>query len=218
MKCVPLFLWQKLSHLAHSIRSPHFCSWQSCNTIRVVIDNLSKWLQICQNMAKPTSTNRVLKELENIRKNPLDFCSAGPINDADIFRWQATLMGPPNTPFEGGVFALTIEIGEKYPFEAPKVHFNTPIYHPNITEEGKICIEILSNPDKWSPTLSLSQILASIYNLLGNPNTGHSLRPDVAKIYDTNIGQFLETAREWTQKHAMNWALCLFLQIKPYVH
>lgn len=154
-------------------------------------------------MAKPASTNRVLKELENLRKNPLAFCSTGPIDDSNIFRWQATIIGPPSTPFEGGVFSLTIEIGEKYPFEAPKVNFNTPIFHPNITEEGKICMEILSNPDKWSPTVSISQILAAIYTLLSNPNTGHSLRPDVAKMYDTDLAQYLETAREWTQKHAM---------------
>ncbi|KAH9404033.1 hypothetical protein TYRP_014548 [Tyrophagus putrescentiae] len=149
------------------------------------------------------SKNRILKELENIRKNPPAFCSAGPVSDDNIYRWQATIMGPPSTPFAGGVFSLSIEMSEKYPFESPKMQFVTPCFHPNITEEGKICIEILSNPEKWSPTLNISSVLTSIYALLSEPDTSHSLRPDVAKMYDTDREKFLQTAREWTQKHAM---------------
>lgn len=153
-------------------------------------------------MACP-SKNRIMKELENLRKNPPDFGSAGPINDDNIYHWQASITGPPETPFAGGLFKLSIEMTQKYPFESPKVHFVTPIYHPNITEEGKICIDILSNPERWSPTLNLGHILNSVYTLLSNPNTSHSLRPDVAKMYDTDRPQYMKTAREWTQKHAM---------------
>lgn len=63
---------------------------------------------------------RVLKELEDIRRNPPLNCSAGPISDSDIFNWRATIMGL-KPPFDGGIFSLNLEIPDKYPFEAPKV-------------------------------------------------------------------------------------------------
>lgn len=69
-------------------------------------------------------------------------------------------------------------------------------------EDGYICLEILTNPDKWSPTISLSKVLSSIRGLLDEPDTSHSLRPEVAKMYDEQRDKFMEQAREHTQKYA----------------
>ena len=52
-------------------------------------------------------------------------------------------MGPPDSPFQGGVFFLTIHFPTDYPFKPPKVAFTTKIYHPNINSNGSICLDIL---------------------------------------------------------------------------
>jgi hypothetical protein len=71
------------------------------------------------------------------------------------FHWQATIMGPGDSPFQGGVFFLAIHFPTDYPFKPPKVNFTTRIYHPNINSNGSICLDILR--DQWSPALTISK-------------------------------------------------------------
>jgi ubiquitin-conjugating enzyme E2 D/E len=104
---------------------------------------------------------------QDLKKDPPANCSAGPQGD-DLFHWQATIMGPPDSPYSGGVFFVNIHFPPDYPFKPPKVSFHTKVYHPNVNSQGSICLDILK--DQWSPALTISKVLLSISSLLTDPN------------------------------------------------
>nr|VDD31862.1 unnamed protein product [Brassica oleracea] len=146
------------------------------------------------------ASKRILKELKDLQKDPPTSCSAGlyrPVAE-DMFHWQATIMGPSDSPYAGGVFLVTIHFPPDYPFKPPKVAFRTKVFHPNINSNGSICLDILK--EQWSPALTISKVLLSICSLLTDPNPDDPLVPEIAHMYKTDKNKYESTARSWTQK------------------
>nr|GBL54609.1 Ubiquitin-conjugating enzyme E2 [Araneus ventricosus]GBL54672.1 Ubiquitin-conjugating enzyme E2 [Araneus ventricosus] len=111
-------------------------------------------------------------------------------------------MGPPDSPYQGGVFFLSIRFPKNYPFKPPKVKFTTKIYHPNIDNNGNICLDILDTA--WSPALTVPKVLLSVCSLMCDPYPNSPLRAEIAWIYKTNRKMYNELARKYTMKHAMS--------------
>lgn len=109
-------------------------------------------------------------------------------------------MGPPNSPYAGGVFFLDISFSPDYPFKPPRVVFRTRIYHCNINSQGQICLDLLK--DNWSPALTISKLLLSISSLLTDANPHDPLVGAIAQQYLNDREEHDRTAREWTTRYA----------------
>jgi ubiquitin-conjugating enzyme E2 D len=146
------------------------------------------------------SIKRIKKELEEIKTEPPSNCSAGPIGE-ELTKWEASIIGPSDSPYAGGVFKLSIDFTDKYPFKPPKVKFITRIYHPNINSYGSICLDILNV--NWSPALTVTKLLLSISSLLNDPNPKDPLVKSIADMYEKNRNEYNKKAREFTLRYAI---------------
>ncbi|ETW08275.1 hypothetical protein H310_00902 [Aphanomyces invadans] len=145
---------------------------------------------------------RIRKELEECQRGvELSGVSASLRSDGVWDALVGTIRGPVGTPYEGGHFVLEINIPKTYPFEPPKVRFETKIWHPNISSQtGAICLDILK--DAWSPALTIKTTLLSIQALLSAAEPTDPQDAEVARMYIHDKERFNSTAAFWTQTYA----------------
>ena len=92
-----------------------------------------------------------MKQLKDLNKRPVEGFSAGLKDDDDPFVWEIMIMGPPDTPYEGGFFQAEMNFPKEYPNMPPTLRFISDIVHPNVYPDGKLCMSILHPPgeDQW---------------------------------------------------------------------
>ena len=148
--------------------------------------------------------SRLLKEIEDLNQDPPENITAGPINEDDIYHWEATIDGPDDTDYNEGIFIVDIQIPKEYPFKPPICRFKTKIFHPNINQNtGEICINIL-DMDNWNPSLTISNILMSIMVLLYSPNFDSPLNDEAKKLYyqSDSHSEYKEMVRKWVMENS----------------
>jgi ubiquitin-conjugating enzyme E2 D/E len=118
-----------------------------------------------------------------------------------LVNWNATIIGPADTPYVGGKFVVNIDFSDNYPFKAPKVLFKTKIFHPNIKQDtGEICAQAIEN--NWVPTLNARFVIESLVTLLKNPNADHPLEAEIAEVFQKDYKGFCTKAKEFTASYA----------------
>ncbi|KAK9725786.1 hypothetical protein RND81_05G169300 [Saponaria officinalis] len=158
---------------------------------------LSKVKEKDKDIAKRRLCNEVLRMDDNI-----SFCSFGLVDSKDPLKLQGIIIGPCGTPFEGGVFFLSIKVPTNYPFKPPKIKFKTKVFHPNITSDGTIEMDILDL--QWSPAITIEKLLISICSFLTNPSHEKDSCNPICDLFWNNRKLYDKIARDWTLKYAMH--------------
>ncbi|XP_055079111.1 ubiquitin-conjugating enzyme E2 T [Periophthalmus magnuspinnatus] len=148
--------------------------------------------------------SRLKRELQMLSTEPPPGITCWQTED-NVNELRAQIVGGSGTPYESGIFSLEIKIPERYPFEPPNIRFITPIYHPNIDNCGRICLDALKLPPKgaWKPSLNISTVLTSIQLLMAEPNPDDPLMADISSEFKYNKQLFSEKAKKWTLEHAV---------------
>ncbi|KAH8245273.1 hypothetical protein KR032_007685, partial [Drosophila birchii] len=145
------------------------------------------------------NVRRLKHELDEIRAHPPPYCCVA-IKAEDLYHWTAIVNGPAGTVYEGGHFRLDLHFPTSYPFKPPIVRFLTRIYHCNVDRCGTICLDVLA--DRWSPIITVSKVLLSIYLLMGDCNPNDPLDSYIADMYMNNRTEHDRIARYWTKRFA----------------
>eukprot|EP01054_Gregarina_sp_Poly1_P009585 Gregarina_sp_Poly_1__9584@NODE_605_length_7202_cov_256_472039_g465_i0_p4_GENE_NODE_605_length_7202_cov_256_472039_g465_i0NODE_605_length_7202_cov_256_472039_g465_i0_p4_ORF_typecomplete_len202_score21_42UQ_con/PF00179_26/2_5e47ProkE2_B/PF14461_6/1_2e08UBA/PF00627_31/1_9e06HOIPUBA/PF16678_5/0_00093RWD/PF05773_22/0_0076UBA_4/PF14555_6/0_025_NODE_605_length_7202_cov_256_472039_g465_i07401345 len=158
-------------------------------------------------MSRANQEKRLLKEFEDIKREEqqsnVEPLVTAELVDGNLRHWLGRIRGPPGTPYEGGTFFLDIQIPEEYPFCAPKIKFETRVWHPNISSQtGAICLDILKS--EWSPALTVRTALLSVESLLSDPYPDDPQDAEVAEMYKRDIGEFNRVAALWVKNHALS--------------
>ncbi|KAH9391016.1 Ubiquitin-conjugating enzyme E2 D4 [Tyrophagus putrescentiae] len=124
-----------------------------------------------------------------------------PENEDDIFQLKGYVFGPPDTPYQGGVFHLKMTVPNDYPFRPPVCKMTTKVWHPNIGEAGSICLDTLSG--KWTAAMSIRTAMMSIQALLSTPNSDSGLNGTVTYLMNKDREAYQKTATFWTYHYAV---------------
>ncbi|KAG6760237.1 hypothetical protein POTOM_036743 [Populus tomentosa] len=169
-----------------------------------------------ESMAASQASLLLQKQLRDLCKNPVDGFSAGLIDETNVFEWSVTIIGPPDTLYEGGFFNAIMSFPQNYPVSPPTVRFTSEVWHPNVYPDGKVCISILHPPgddpngyelatERWSPVHTVESIVLSIISMLSSPNDESPANVDAAvETMEREQGRVQEESKPMREEVARN--------------
>jgi len=91
------------------------------------------------------------------------------------------------------VFLVDLVFPTSYPYSCPSVKFNTEVFHPNVSEVGVPCVDVLG--PEWTAAHSVYSIAASLQSLLCQPDPHHPVHPHAAALYLHNPTRYAHLVR-----------------------
>ena len=150
-------------------------------------------------MPQSISEITLIRELKSIQKYS-DVFSVG-LNNNNIFEWDILIFGQENTIYEGTFLNGRMKFPKNFPNYPPNFQFTTKMFHPNIYEDGKVCLSILHDPgedkyeyesasERWRPVITVYSIIQSIILILNQPNLDSPANIDAAIMYKEDENKY----------------------------
>lgn len=117
------------------------------------------------------------------------------------------IITPKEGMYYGGTFEFEITVPMEYNNVPPIVKCKTRIWHPNINEQGAICLSVL-RPNSldghgWMPTRRLIDVIHGLDALFGDLiDFDDPLNSEAATQYQKNIGLFKTKVQDYIYRYA----------------
>jgi len=147
----------------------------------------------------PGTMRAVSKELRDLNKDPIEGVTVL-MNEADLTDITAHIAGPSGTPYDGGSFKVKLVLSKDFPASPPRGYFLTKVFHPNVADNGEICVNTLKKD--WKPNLGIKHVLLTIRCLLIYPNPESALNEEAGRLLLEAYEQFASRAKMMTEVHA----------------
>ena len=128
--------------------------------------------------------------------------------DVDDLRAFTLIVSPNEGLWRGGTFVFEIKVPTEYNIKPPSAHCKTRIWHPNITEEGKICLSILREHSLdgcgWLPTRTLKDVVWGLNSLFTDlVSFDDPLNTVAAEQHHHDKRGFERKVRDYIQRYAV---------------
>jgi len=123
------------------------------------------------------------------------------VND-NMQEFYVRFKGPEETPFQGGLWKIHVELPDQYPYKSPSIGFVNRIFHPNIDElSGSVCLDVINQT--WSPMYDMINIFeVFLPQLLRYPNPTDPLNGEAAALLMREPKSYEVKVKEYVQKYA----------------
>eukprot|EP01084_Bolivina_argentea_P276851 472486_1 len=167
-----------------------------------------------------------------IMKKELEDIGFSSTQTKPMLKMEGIIIGPKHTPYQNGNYKLHIQFKlEFYPppefkslgnyIAVPHIYFQTMIFHPNISKNGKV-YGLLESYGRlpWNQDIKMSNVIYELMQLLKHPNFYYTVRPEIYKQYMNNKNrynipisfdtlsskslniQWIHKAQQWNIEHA----------------
>ncbi|ETB62008.1 hypothetical protein YYC_01755 [Plasmodium yoelii 17X] len=92
--------------------------------------------------------------------------------------------------FRNKTVKFIIKFKDTYPITPPKISCLTKIFHPNIDENGNVCLNVLKLD--WNPIINLQMLILGLVLLLNEPSTNDPFNVDAANVLKNDKQKFIE--------------------------
>jgi len=153
---------------------------------------------------------RLQKELKDLTKNPVGGFKVELGESNSLFEWTVYIAGPQGTPYEGGIFKGLMTFPPDYPNSPPSLKFHSDFWHPNVYNDGRVCISILHVPDPmnteerpeecWRPIQTVESILVSVCSMISDPNFSSPANVDASVELRKNADAYKKRVQKIVEK------------------
>lgn len=148
-------------------------------------------------MAQQSAVARLQKEYLSLQRDPAPFIRVS-FSETSPLQWDYVLEGPPNSPYEGGLFWGRLRFTQEYPFKPPQVMMLTP--NGRFLTGQRLCLSMSDyHPESWQAAWSLRTLLVGLLSfMLEETPTAGAINPPLSM---TDRKTLAMRSRTWNLEH-----------------
>jgi ubiquitin-conjugating enzyme E2 F len=147
----------------------------------------------------------LLKDIRELQDTLPTQCKVTWKNEHVLCEFDVTI-NPDEGYWVNGSFKFHVTVPEDYNMAPPKIKCKTRIWHPNINEEGNVCLSILRqssiDDQGWAPTRSLKDVVWGVNSLFTDLlNFDDPLNVKAAKEFQEEPDEFKGKVRDYIKRY-----------------